>query len=61
MGKAQLGLAIGGNNIVSIRQGMVPTAPDGFPADGGLVLDDPAGAAFLPNGGYYYGRVTFNF
>jgi iron complex outermembrane recepter protein len=57
----QLGLAIGGNNIFSIRQSTVPTAPDGFPADGGLVLHDPVGAAFSPNGGYYYGRVTFNF
>jgi len=57
----QLGLAIGGNNIFSIRQSTVPTAPDGFPADGGLVLHDPVGAAFSPNGGYYYGRITFNF
>ncbi|MES2256546.1 MAG: TonB-dependent receptor [Pseudomonadota bacterium] len=57
----QLGLAIGGNNLFSIRQSTVPTASDGFPADGGLVLHDPVGAAFSPNGGYYYGRVTFNF
>jgi len=57
----QLGFAIGGNNIFSIRQSTVPTAPDGFPADGGLVLHDPVGAAFSPNGGYYYGRITYNF
>jgi len=57
----QLGLAVGGNNIFSIRQATVPTGTDGFPVDGGVVLHDPVGAAFTPNGGYYYGRVTFNF
>jgi iron complex outermembrane receptor protein len=62
----QLGLAIGGNNIFSIRQNtgptwMIPDGNEGWPADGGNVLHAPTGAAFTPNGGYYYGRVTFNF
>ncbi len=61
-----LGLAIGGNNIFSIRQDTGPTwtrldGNEGFPADGGNVLHAPTGAAFTPNGGYYYGRVTYNF
>jgi len=61
-----LGLAIGGNNIFSIRQDTGPTWMRnddnlGWPADGGNVLHAPTGAAFTPNGGYYYGRVTYNF
>ncbi|MBS0281738.1 MAG: TonB-dependent receptor, partial [Proteobacteria bacterium] len=68
----QLGFAIGGNNIFSIRQNeigvLLPSQANGttfqdvgWPIDGGLVLHDPAGAAFSPNGGYYYGRITYNF
>ncbi len=45
----------------------MPFAPNafgpgaGFPADGGLIVGDPVGTSFDPNGGYYYGRITFNF
>ena len=31
------------------------------PADGGKSSASPFAAAFNPNGGYYYGRITFNF
>ena len=68
----QLGFAIGGNNIFSIRQSpigvLLPSQANGgtfqdvgWPIDGGVVLHDPAGGAFSPNGGYYYGRITYNF
>jgi iron complex outermembrane recepter protein len=63
----QLQFAIGANNLFNIRPdrvGFVPNAygpGDNAPADGGNVIGDPTSAAFDPNGGYYYGRVTFNF
>ena len=63
----QLQFALGANNIFNLHPDVVPYAPNafgpgaGFPADGGLVLHDPVGTSFDPNGGYYYARVTFNF
>ncbi len=68
----QLQFAVGGNNIFDIRPGIVPTLTAaqanggtfqdvGWPIDGGLDLQDPVGSAFSQNGGYYYGRITFNF
>jgi iron complex outermembrane receptor protein len=69
----QLQFAIGANNIFDIRPDKQPFVPglygftgpapftQGFSADGGLVVGDPIGTAWDPNGGYYYGRVTFNF
>ena len=34
---------------------------NGNPADGANLNNRPIGSAFTPNGGYYYGRITFNF
>ncbi|HKD48033.1 MAG TPA: TonB-dependent receptor, partial [Rhizomicrobium sp.] len=63
----QLQLAIGANNLFNIHQNTVPWNPNafgpgqGFPANGGNVLDTPNFSNFDPNGGYYYGRISFNF
>ncbi|MGZ5921364.1 MAG: TonB-dependent receptor plug domain-containing protein [Rhizomicrobium sp.] len=58
----QLQFAIGGNNVFNIRPGVVPQDPiNGGPADGGAVVNDYVGTSWNPNGGYYYGRITFNF
>jgi iron complex outermembrane receptor protein len=58
----QLQFAIGGNNIFNIRPGVVPQDPiNGGTADGGAVVNDFVGTSWNPNGGYYYGRITFNF
>ena len=63
----QLQFAIGANNLFNIRPDTVPFAPNGYgpggftPGDGGLVVADPVGTAWDPNGGYYYGRITYNF
>ena len=66
-----LQFAIGGNNVFGIRTGRVPYAPNAYctgtpadcggPADGGAVINSTTSAAFDPNGGYYYGRLTYNF
>jgi iron complex outermembrane recepter protein len=60
--------AIGGNNIFNIRRNVVgftssPLSGNGGTnsASGGQVQNPPVGAAFDPNGGYYYGRLTLNF
>ena len=59
-----LQLAIGGNNIFNIRPDSEPWDPNwggtnaGAPVGGGQVAFGPFGAAFDPNGGYYYARVT---
>jgi iron complex outermembrane recepter protein len=63
----QLGLALGANNIFNIRPDRSPWIlnefdPGAGPGDGGQVVGIPfAGSAFSPNGGYYYGRITYNF
>ena len=63
-----LQLAIGANNLFNMHQDTDPWNPNayctgagcGAPANGGNVLDTPLGQ-FDPNGGYYYGRLTYNF
>ncbi|MGZ5926291.1 MAG: hypothetical protein ACXWLJ_06405, partial [Rhizomicrobium sp.] len=63
----QLQFAVGGNNIFSIRPdtvssvGSIASSGATQMAGGGNVIGAPVGAAFDPNGGYYYGRITFNF
>jgi iron complex outermembrane receptor protein len=63
----QLQFAIGGNNIFGIRPTKVPYAPNAYGpgagdwANGSNVSANPAGTSYNPNGGYYYGRITFNF
>jgi iron complex outermembrane receptor protein len=71
----QLQFAFGGNNIFNIRPDLQPFAgpPVGsvlgnnpnsgvaLPAGNGSVSNNPFGAAWNPNGGYYYGRINFNF
>jgi iron complex outermembrane recepter protein len=63
----QLQFSFGANNIFNIRPDQMPYDANAYgpgagnPADGGLVLGDPVQASFDPNGGYYYGRITFNF
>ena len=63
----QLQFAIGGNNIFGIRPSTVPYAPNAYGpgagdwANGSNVSHPPAGTAWNPNGGYYYGRISFNF
>jgi iron complex outermembrane receptor protein len=63
----QLQFAIGGNNIFGIRPSKVPYAPNAFgPGDGDVangsnIINPPAGTSYNPNGGYYYGRITYNF
>jgi len=48
---AQSPVAVNGNNL----------AGEAFPAGNGNVVNSPLGTAFNPNGGYYYGRISFNF
>ncbi len=62
----QLRINVGANNLFDQRPENVPTVSNGSggfrPADGNNVYGEPAG--FSPygiNGGYYYGRVTYNF
>jgi iron complex outermembrane receptor protein len=62
----QLQFAIGANNVFNIKPDhdyFVPSAllGAGALADGGIIVDSPVTESFNPNGGYYYGRVTFNF
>ena len=63
----QLQFAFGGNNVFNIKANTVPWAPNafgpgqGFSASGGNVIDAPVTTSFDPNGGYYYGRIVFNF
>ncbi len=64
----QLQLAIGANNIFNIHPDTNPWDPNafgpgsGFSASGANVNNSPvSGSQIDPNGGYYYGRVTFNF
>src|SRR5665213_2808016 len=54
--------AFGANNIFNIRPDFHQyDVPDGTPADGGLIARDHIIGAFDPTGGYYYGRLTYNF
>ena len=63
----QFQFAIGANNVFNIRPDGNPYdlnaygPGSGGPADGGNVIGNPIPGAFDPNGGYYYGRITFNF
>ncbi|MGZ5928733.1 MAG: TonB-dependent receptor plug domain-containing protein [Rhizomicrobium sp.] len=71
----QLQFAFGGNNVFNIRPDLQPFAgpPVGnalgnnpstgvaIPAGNGSVSNTPFGTAWNPNGGYYYGRINFNF
>jgi outer membrane receptor protein involved in Fe transport len=71
----QLQFALGGNNIFNLHQDIqgfaLPPVADangnhtpsglGFPAGNGSVSNNYFGAAWNPNGGYYYGRIQFNF
>ena len=57
-----LQLSIGANNIFNIKPDFHKyDVPDGTPADGGLIAQDRIIGAFDPDGGYYYGRITYNF
>lgn len=64
-----LQLAFGGNNIFSVHPkagGFVSTTPNASGAaqliNTGTAVDFyPVGSVFNPNGGYYYGRVSFKF
>ena len=62
-----LQLAVGGNNLFNIRPDGDPWEINeygpgaGGPGGEGQVVAGPFGAAFNPNGGYYYGRLTYNF
>ena len=71
----QLQFAFGGNNIFSIRPdvqgyaqppvatalGNSPSSGQAIPAGNGAVDNNLFGTAWNPNGGYYYGRINFNF
>ncbi|HXL71239.1 MAG TPA: TonB-dependent receptor [Rhizomicrobium sp.] len=67
----QLQFAVGANNLFDIRPDGEPWEPNALGAGmgstarasniGGLVLNAPDHTGWDPNGGYYYGRVTFNF
>ncbi|MES2294117.1 MAG: TonB-dependent receptor [Pseudomonadota bacterium] len=69
----QLQFAFGGNNVFDIRpdiQGFAlpPVSINGnrasgagFPAGNGSVNNTYLGTSWNPNGGYYYGRINFNF
>jgi iron complex outermembrane receptor protein len=61
-----LKLAIGANNLFDKKAPVIPEVPNGAggvrPADGNNVYGEPL--QFTPwgiNGGYYYGRLTYNF
>ena len=61
----QLKLSLGANNLFDLKPKSIPNVSDGSggvrPADGNNVYGEPVG--FSPygiNGGYYYGRITFN-
>ena len=57
-----LQFAVGANNIFNIKPDFHQyDVPDGTPADGGNIARDHIIGAFDPTGGYYYGRLTYNF
>jgi len=62
----QLQFAVGGNNLFNIRPdtglSVGTTSIGGVqPAGTGNVINSPNNSAFDQNGGYYYGRLTYNF
>jgi len=66
----QLQFALGGNNMFNVRPNtnpLITNTPDPSTGGGqfvsgvGGVLGSPISAPFDPNGGYYYGRLTYNF
>ena len=71
----QLQFAFGGNNVFNIRPdvqpfagppvanalGNSPSSGQAIPAGNGAVDSNFFGPAWNPNGGYYYGRINFNF
>ena len=66
----QLQFAIGGNNVFNIRPDIVPWGGinnsnygPGWNTDsaGGIIAGAYTNSSFDPNGGYYYGRLTYNF
>lgn len=64
----QLQLAIGANNVFNMHPDKIAFDPNaygpgiGYPVNGGNVIDAPVNQfQFDPNGGYYYGRIVFNF
>jgi iron complex outermembrane receptor protein len=66
----QLQFAIGADNVFNIRPDIVPWGGvnnsnfgPGYNTDvaGGIIAGAPVGTSFDPNGGYYYGRLTYNF
>lgn len=55
-------LSVGANNLFNKKASTVPNDATDNPVDAGRVLDAPV--TFSPfgiNGGYYYGRINFNF
>ncbi len=59
-------VSVGANNLFDHKAPTTPNIPNGAggvrPADGANVYDAPLGfSPFGINGGYYYGRVTYNF
>jgi len=59
-------VSVGANNLLNHKAPTTPNIPNGSggvrPADGANVYNAPLGfSPFGINGGYYYGRVTFNF
>jgi outer membrane receptor protein involved in Fe transport len=66
----QLQFAIGGNNIFGIRPNTAPfvtntpnpnTGAAQLVNTGSNIDRNNIGSAYNPNGGYYYGRITYNF
>lgn len=59
---SNLQLAIGGNNIMNIRPETLPFTPNGGLVGTGIPINYNAlSTAYGPNGGFYYGRIAFNF
>lgn len=53
---------IGANNLFDQIPPKVATGSNGKPVDGGRVFQNPYGfSPYGTNGGFYYGRVTYNF
>ncbi len=66
----ELQFALGGNNMFNVKPNtnpLITNTPDPSTGGGqfvsgvGGVLGSPISAPFDPNGGYYYGRLTYNF
>jgi iron complex outermembrane receptor protein len=64
--REDLKLAVGANNLFNHHPPGIPLVPNGAggvrPADGNNVYGEPLQfSPFGINGGYYYGRITYNF